>query len=110
MSEFENRVVIVTGAAQGIGQGVSRRFAREGATVVVADVNAEIGQATAESLAGLGGRGVYMPYDLFDFASGDALIAETEKQFGKVDVLVNNAYPTTMGKAGPMESKPVVVG
>ena len=105
MSQFEDRVVVVTGAAQGIGEGVARRFAREGASVVVADINAEAGQATADALADLGGKGVFMPYDLFDFASGDALIAQTEEQFGKVDVLVNNAYPTFMGKAAPMESK-----
>ena len=107
MTQFVDRVVVITGAAQGIGQGVARRFAREGATVVVADINEEAGTDTADSLADLGGQGLFMHYDLFDFATGNALIEQTENRFGKVDVLVNNAYPTFMGNTGPMEDKPI---
>lgn len=105
MYKFDSRVIIVTGAGQGIGQGVARRFARAGGTVIVADINAETGQKTADSLAKLGGNGVYMPYDLFDENGGDTLVEATMSQFGRVDVLVNNAYPTGMTPVGPIESK-----
>ena len=88
MAQFADRVVIVTGAAQGIGQGVARRFAREGATVMVADINEEAGSAVAESLSELGGRGEFVAYDLFDFATGDALVEHTHAKFGRIDVLV----------------------
>lgn len=109
MSGFNNKIIIVTGAGQGIGQGVARRFAREGGTVVVADVNADTAQETAASLQELGGRGVYMPYDLFDVHGGERLVEQVIDQFGQVDVLVNNAYPTGMTPAGPMENKSIEV-
>lgn len=105
MHSFNNRIIIVTGAAQGIGKGVARRFARAGGTIIVADINADNGQATADSLQALGGKGVYMPYDLFDVNGGDKLIEQVISQFGKVDVLVNNAYPTGMTLPGPIENK-----
>ncbi len=105
MHIFDNKIIIVTGAGQGIGQGVARRFARAGGTVIVADINADAGQKTADSLKALGGKGVYMPYDLFDVSGGDKLIEQTISQFGQVDVLVNNAYPTGMIPAKPIENK-----
>jgi NAD(P)-dependent dehydrogenase (short-subunit alcohol dehydrogenase family) len=109
MSAFKNKIIIVTGAGQGIGQGVARRFAREGGTVVVADINAEAGQDTADSLQALGGKGVYVHYDLFEEHGGQQLIEQTIGLFGQLDVLVNNAYPTGMTAAGPMEDKPIDV-
>lgn len=104
---FKGKIIVVTGAGQGIGQGVARRFSREGGTVIVADINEKAGQETAESLQSLGGKGIYLPHDLFDELAGEALIAKTIELCGQVDVLVNNAYPTGMVAAGPMESKPI---
>jgi NAD(P)-dependent dehydrogenase (short-subunit alcohol dehydrogenase family) len=107
MGLLDGKVAIVTGAAMGIGAGVARRFAREAATVIVADFNAEAGDKTADALTGLGGKGVFMPFDLFDLDSGTALIENTIEQFGQVDILVNNAYPTSAGKTAAIEEQPM---
>ena len=107
MHIFDNKIIIVTGAGQGIGQGVSRRFARAGGTVIVADINVDAGQQTANYLQALGGKGYYIPYDLFDVNGVEKLIVQIVDQFGQVDVLVNNAYPSGLIPPGPIESKPM---
>lgn len=80
------RVCIVTGAAQGIGEACARRFAREGAKVVLADVADAQGQALAQELQGL-----FVHCDVGDKAQVDALVAATMQAHGRIDVLVNNA-------------------
>ena len=82
----EGRVCIVTGGAQGIGEACVRRFAMEGAKVVIADVDDERGQALAEELGAL-----YVHCDVGSKAQVDALIAQTLSAHGRIDVLVNNA-------------------
>ncbi len=81
-----DRVCIVTGAAQGIGEACARRFAREGAKVVLADVDDARGQAVAQELQGL-----YVHCDVGDKSQVDTLVAKTMLSHGRVDVLVNNA-------------------
>jgi NAD(P)-dependent dehydrogenase (short-subunit alcohol dehydrogenase family) len=80
------RVCIVTGGAQGIGEACIRRFAREGAQVVVADIDDARGTALAAELGGLYGH-----CDVGDKAQVDALVAQTMAAHGRIDVLVNNA-------------------
>ncbi|MDB5777659.1 MAG: short-chain dehydrogenase/reductase [Polaromonas sp.] len=80
------RVCIVTGGAQGIGEACIRRFAREGAQIVIADIDDARGAALA---AELGGR--YVHCDVGDKAQVDALVAHTLAAHGRIDVLVNNA-------------------
>ena len=80
------KVALVTGAAQGIGEACSRRFAREGARVVLADVDDTRGQALANELGGL-----YVHCDVGDKAQVDALVAQAVAAYGRIDVLVNNA-------------------
>jgi len=80
------RVCIVTGGAQGIGEACARRLARDGATVVVADIADDRGQALAQELGGS-----YVHCDVGDKAQVDALVARTIADHGRVDVLVNNA-------------------
>ena len=88
MGKLENKVAIVTGAGQGIGKAIAEKLAAEGATVVVTDVNDVTAKETA---AGLGNRSVGLHTDVTDRESVDAMVEQVVAEFGRVDVLVNNA-------------------
>jgi NAD(P)-dependent dehydrogenase (short-subunit alcohol dehydrogenase family) len=81
-----DRVCIVTGAAQGIGEACARRFAREGAKVVIADIADERGQALARELGAS-----FVHCDVGEKAQVDAAVAHALREHGRIDVLVNNA-------------------
>jgi NAD(P)-dependent dehydrogenase (short-subunit alcohol dehydrogenase family) len=83
---LQDRVCIVTGASQGIGEACARRFAREGAKVVLADIEDARGQALAQELQGL-----FVHCDVGDKAQVDTLVAKAMLSHGRIDVLVNNA-------------------
>ncbi|MBK0394052.1 SDR family NAD(P)-dependent oxidoreductase [Ramlibacter algicola] len=83
---LQGRVCIVTGGSQGIGEACARRFARDGAVPVIADIDRERGEALARELGG-----TFVACDVGDKAQVDVLIAQTLKQHGRLDVLVNNA-------------------
>ncbi len=83
---LQGKVVLITGASQGIGAACAQRFAREGASVVLADVSDAAGQVLALAL-----NGNYVHCDVGDKAQIDALIAKTLDLHGRIDVLVNNA-------------------
>ena len=80
------RVCVVTGGAQGIGEACARRFAREGASTVIADIADERGQALATELGAM-----YVHCDVGDKAQVDAAVARVLEAHGRIDVLVNNA-------------------
>ncbi len=82
----QGRVVLVTGGAQGIGEACARRFASEGAKLVIADVADAAGRALARELDGM-----YMHCDVGDKADVDAIVAQALDAHGRIDVLVNNA-------------------
>lgn len=84
---FQDKVAIVTGAGQGIGEDYARALAAEGARVVVADINEEQGERVAKEL----GSALFVKVDVGDPASADALAAATVAEFGRVDYLINNA-------------------
>ncbi|OOG52209.1 SDR family oxidoreductase [Polaromonas sp. C04] len=83
---LQGRVCIVTGGAQGIGEACARRFARDGALVVVTDVDDTRGQKLAQELGAL-----YVHCDVGDKVQVDALVAQAMAAHGRIDVLVNNA-------------------
>ena len=88
---LQDKVAIITGGGQGIGRAYALRFAREGAHVVIADVNETNAGAVASEVAELGRQGVAIRTDVSDEASCGALAAAVHERFGRIDVLVNNA-------------------
>lgn len=88
---LENKVAIVTGGASGMGAATARRFAKEGAKVVVADMLEADGQAVVAEIAKAGGTAMFIALNVTDEANWFALVAETVAKYGKLDILVNNA-------------------
>jgi 3-oxoacyl-[acyl-carrier protein] reductase len=88
---FNGKVAIVTGAGQGIGEAYAKALAREGAAVVVADINGEKGRAVAAEITSGGGRATFVETDVSSPESADELAARTVSEFGAIDYLINNA-------------------
>ena len=88
---FENKVAIVTGSGGGIGQAYVEALAREGAAVVVADINAEAADGVAKQIVADGGTAISIPVDVSDPESAKAMADRTLAEFGGIDYLVNNA-------------------
>lgn len=86
-----NKVVIVTGAARGIGAGIAADLAENGARVVIADLNLDSAQQTASKISSAGGSAVAIAVDVSSRSSVRALIDETVSHFGRLDVMFNNA-------------------
>ena len=91
MSRFDGKVSIVTGSGGGIGEAYARALAAEGASVVVADINAEGAERVAKDIVAGGGTALAVAVDVSDEASTKAMAAATVGAFGGIDHLVNNA-------------------
>ncbi|MEX0726772.1 MAG: SDR family oxidoreductase [Planctomycetaceae bacterium] len=91
MSRFTDRVVIVTGGASGIGRATVEQFAKEGAKVVVADLESSAGKDVEQSIAAQRGICRFIPTDITDEDQVRQMVDKTVGEFGTIDVLVNNA-------------------
>ena len=91
-SRLEGKIALITGAGGGIGSETASLFAREGASVVVNDVQPERAEAIVERIQREGGRGLAAIADVSSAAQVQRMFAETERVFGGVDILVNNAF------------------
>jgi len=91
VGKLDGKIAIVTGAGQGIGRGIAEKLAAEGATVVVTDLNETTAKETAEAVNGVGTGAVGIWADVTSRESVEAMVAQVHRQFGRIDVLVNNA-------------------
>ena len=96
MGRFSNKVVLVTGAASGIGESAARRFGREGATLVLADQNADGLRKVADGIEA--GEVLTHVADLSDSGNCEAVVEAAVARFGRLDVLVNNAGKDHLGR------------
>jgi len=101
---LEGKVALVTGAAAGIGRASTLAFAAAGARVVVADIDAEGGAATAEAIAQAGGEAFFVQVDVTNATDVNALVAHTVERFGRLDYAHNNAG--VLGMVAPLIDSP----
>ena len=103
VTEFEGRVAVVTGAAMGIGKACAELFAKGGASVVIADIDAAAGSATAQAIEAAGGRALFVATDVASMAAMEAMATVTLSAFGGIDILVNNAARAIGGRVDQID-------
>jgi NAD(P)-dependent dehydrogenase (short-subunit alcohol dehydrogenase family) len=101
MGRLDGKVAVITGGASGIGEGTARLFVQEGARVVIADIQDDLGEALAGELSGA----VYQRTDVTKEADVRAAVARATGEFGRLDCMFNNAG--LIGTAGPIEEIPI---
>lgn len=104
MSSFEQRIVVITGAGRGLGLGMARRFGQAGAQVILAELDALLGQQAAAELQSAGISAHFAPLDVRDPAQSRALVAAVVNAHGRLDVWVNNAGVSTIAPAETLAS------
>jgi NAD(P)-dependent dehydrogenase (short-subunit alcohol dehydrogenase family) len=105
MDRLKGKVAVITGAASGIGRATAIKFAGEGAAVVIADLNVEGGEAAVRDCKENGGRAVFHKTDVSAEAEIKALIGRAIKEFGRLDIIYNNAG--IVGATGSIEQTSV---
>ena len=108
---LEGKTAVITGAGRGIGKAVALAFAREGADVVVVEVDQDAGQETAQEIQALDRRSISVQTDVSDRDQVDDLVKTTLEQFGRIDIWVNNAgiiRPAMLHKMKPEQWQEVI--
>jgi len=100
MRDLDGRVAVVTGGGSGIGQGMAWAFAREGMSVVVADVDLAAAEGTVDNLRQLGARAVAIQTDVSNLSDVQRLAESSFSEFDRVDILCNNAGVSLRGRSG----------
>mgnify|MGYP005654334495 CR=1 FL=1 len=95
--KLENKVAIVTGAASGFGEGIAKRYAEEGAKIVVADLNDDAGARVVGEIEKAGGTASYVHADVSNGDAVKAAVAHAVAAYGGLDIMVNNAATSTGG-------------
>lgn len=88
---LENKIAIITGAGTGIGRAIAQRFSKEGAKIMIAELETENGKETAQLIRQAGGEAVFQQTDTADEPSVQSMVATTANHFGGIDIVVNNA-------------------
>lgn len=88
---LKNKIALITGSAQGLGAAIAERFAEEGATVFICDMNAEAGEATVAKIESKGGKAAFLPLNVSREADWVAALAQVAARHDRLDILVNNA-------------------
>jgi NAD(P)-dependent dehydrogenase (short-subunit alcohol dehydrogenase family) len=91
MGKLDGKVAVITGAASGMGRATAIRFAKEGAAVVVADLNSQGGEMVVSEIAAAKGRAVFQRTDVISEDDIKALISRAVKEYGRLDITYNNA-------------------
>ena len=97
MLRLKDRIAVITGSGAGMGEGIARLFAQEGASVVISDLDKNNGAAVAASIGAQGGKAVFQHADVRIEAECRALIDRAVKVYGRIDILVNNAGVSSRG-------------
>jgi NAD(P)-dependent dehydrogenase (short-subunit alcohol dehydrogenase family) len=103
----EDRVVLITGAAQGIGRELARQFAAAGAFAVVADLNLAKAETVVKEIEDAGGTALAVKVNVADEASAEAMVSTVIEKWGRVDVLINNASIFATIEKGPFDQIPL---
>lgn len=91
MAQVSGKVAIVTGGASGIGEACAETLAREGASVLITDIDDTLGKGVVERITNAGGKAHYLRHDVRDEAAWPGIVAEAEKRYGRLDIMVANA-------------------
>ena len=89
--QFKDKIILITGAASGIGRAAAFAFAKEGGTIVVSDINEKGGIETVSQIKATGKKAIFIKTNVADFASVEKLMQRIIDQFGRLDIAINNA-------------------
>ena len=88
---FKDKIVLITGAASGIGRAAALAFSKAGGTIIVSDINEEGGIETVAQIKATGRKALFIKTNVADFASVENLMQQIVDQFGRLDIAINNA-------------------